>query len=161
MIVVLMGVAGSGKTTVGRTLAAGLGWEFRDADDFHPPENVAKMGRGEPLTDADRAPWLAAIRRHIDGCLTRRENAVFTCSALKETYRRAIQADPDRVKLVQLSGSPELIQARLTARSGHFMKPDMLASQLAALEPPADVLTVDIAPPPEVIAGRIRSALAL
>lgn len=161
IVVVLMGVAGSGKTTVGRVLATALGWEFRDADDFHPPRNIAKMSRGTPLTDADRAPWLAAIRQHIDDCLARRSNAVLTCSALKAVYRRAILSDPDRVKLVQLSGTPELIRQRLAARSGHFMKTDMLDSQLASLEPPADALTVDIAPPPEIIVGRIRSALSL
>jgi gluconokinase len=161
MIVVLMGVAGTGKTTVGRVLAAELGWEFRDADDFHPAANIAKMSRGEPLTDADRAPWLAAIRLQIEACLDRGGSAVFTCSALRESYRQAILADPARVKLVQLSGSADLIRQRLAGRSGHFMKPDMLASQLASLEPPADVLTIDVAPPPEVIAGRIRSALSL
>jgi carbohydrate kinase (thermoresistant glucokinase family) len=160
-VVVLMGVAGSGKTTVGLALAAKLGWSFRDADDFHPPENVAKMSSGQPLTDRDRAPWLAAIRAHLDACLARGESAIVTCSALKETYRQAIVSDPARVKLVHLTGDAQLILARINARQGHFMKPEMLDSQLAALEPPTNALAVDIAQTPEAIAAQIRQALSL
>lgn len=160
-VVLLMGVAGSGKTTVGRQLAADLGWRFDDADGFHPPANVAKMSAGQPLTDADRAPWLAAIRRHIDTCLARGENAVVTCSALKAAYRAGLLADPARVRLVHLHGTREQLWARISARQNHFMKPAMLDSQLAALEPPADALTVDIGPAPAAIAARIRQALSL
>jgi gluconokinase len=159
MVIVLMGVAGSGKTTVGELLAAQLHWAFRDADSFHPPANVAKMSAGTPLTDEDRAPWLAAIRAYIESCLSRNEGAVVTCSALKERYREALMADPARVKLVQLTGSPELLAERISGRKGHFMKPGMLQSQLATLEPPHHALTIDVTPPPEQIAAEIRTAL--
>lgn len=160
-VVLLMGVAGSGKTTVGRQLAADLGWRFDDADGFHPAANVAKMSAGQPLTDADRAPWLAAIRRHIDACLARGESAVVTCSALKAAYRAVLLAGAPAVRLVHLHGTPEQLWARISARQDHFMKPAMLASQLAALEPPADALTVDISPAPAEIAARIRRELSL
>ena len=161
MVIIVMGVAGSGKTTVGEKLAAALGWSFRDADDFHPPENVAKMSAGLPLNDHDRAPWLAAIRAHIDACLARGEGSVVTCSALKAAYRRVLVADPARVKLVHLTGDFALLAARIGSRQGHFMKPAMLHSQLAALEPPPDALAVDITPPPDEIVAQIRLALAL
>ena len=153
---VIMGVSGSGKTTVGERLAKELGWSFRDADDFHPPANVAKMSAGHPLTDADRAPWLAAIRTHLAACLARNENTVVTCSALKESYRREVIVDPARIKVVYLTGDFALIERRLKARKGHFMKPDMLESQFAALEPPTDALTLDIADPPALLVARIR-----
>jgi gluconokinase len=161
MVILLMGVAGSGKTTVGRALAGALGWSFRDADDFHPPANVSKMAAGQPLTDADRAPWLAAIRGHVDACLARGENAVVTCSALKAAYRTVLVADPLRMKLVHLAGDPALIGERMAARRDHFMPPAMLASQLAVLEPPRDALTVDIAGSPDQIVAQIRRALSL
>ena len=161
MVIVLMGVAGSGKTTVGLVLAAALGWGFRDADEFHPPANVEKMSRGIPLTDRDRTPWLAAIRAHIEERLARGENAVVTCSALKEKYRAALLADPARVKLVFLAGDIELIAERMRARLGHFMKPEMLQSQFADLEPPRDALTVDVAQAPDAIVAHIRQALSL
>lgn len=161
MVIIVMGVAGSGKTTVGQALAATLGWSFRDADDFHPAANVAKMSAGQPLTDADRAPWLAAIRAHIDQNLARGSHAVVTCSALKEAYRAQLVADPARVKLVHLTGTPELLAARIAGRTDHFMKPAMLASQLAALEPPRDALAIDIAPSPATIVAEIRRALSL
>ena len=161
MVIIVMGVAGSGKTTVGEKLAAALGWSFRDADDFHPSENVAKMSAGLPLNDHDRAPWLAAIRAHIDACLAHDEGSVVTCSALKAAYRRVLVADPARVKLVHLTGDFALLAARIGSRQGHFMKPAMLHSQLAALEPPPDALAVDITPPPDDIVAHIRLALAL
>ncbi|MBS0630577.1 MAG: gluconokinase [Verrucomicrobia bacterium] len=161
MVILLMGVAGSGKTTVGRTLAAQLGWPFADADDFHPAANVAKMSAGQPLTDEDRAPWLAAIRAYIEATLARGGSAVVTCSALKDRYRRAVVTDPARVKLVHLTGTPALLRERIGARQNHFMKPAMLDSQLAALELPADALAIDITPPPAEIAAAIRRALAL
>ena len=159
MVILIMGAAGSGKTTVGRLLARELGWSFADADDFHPPANVAKMSAGQPLADADRAPWLAALRAHIDRCLARAENTVVTCSALKQSYREILISDPARVKLVHLHGSRELLLARLRARPAHFMKPAMLDSQLAALEPPAAALTLDITRAPEELVAEIRRAL--
>lgn len=161
MVILLMGVAGSGKTTIGRRLADDLGWPFADADDFHPPANVAKMSGGQALTDEDRAPWLAAIRAYIEGVLARGGSAVVTCSALKARYREAVVPDPAHVKLVHLTGTPELLRERIGARQGHFMKPAMLDSQLAALEPPAGALTIDISPPPAEIAATIRRVLAL
>jgi gluconokinase len=160
MVVVLMGVAGSGKTTIGRQLAAELGWNFADADDFHPPANVAKMSAGIPLDDADRAPWLAAIRLYIDARLARGENAVVTCSALKEKHRAVLLADPARVKLVYLRGTRELLWSRISSRQGHFMKPAMLDSQLATLEEPTGALVIDIAQAPEQIIAGIRRAVA-
>jgi gluconokinase len=161
MVVLLMGVSGSGKTTIGEKLAAELGWSFRDADSFHPPQNVAKMSGGTPLTDADRAPWLAAIRTHIARTLERGESGVVTCSALKEQYRAAAIPDPARVKLVHLTGDYELILERMNARTDHFMKPEMLQSQFATLEPPAHALTVDVAKTPDEIVAEIRRALGL
>ena len=160
MVVVLMGVAGSGKTTIGRELAAELGWKFADADDFHPPANVAKMSAGIPLDDADRAPWLAAIRLYIDTRLERGESAVVTCSALREKHRAVLLTNPAQVKLVYLRGSRELLWSRISARKGHFMKPAMLDSQLATLEEPVNALVVDIAPSPAEIVAQLRRVLA-
>ena len=161
MIILLMGVTGCGKTTVGQQLAAELGWSFRDADEFHPPANIAKMSAGIPLTDADRAPWLAAIRAYIEACVAREENAVVTCSALKESYRRIVVPDPARVKLVYLRGDFALILGRLGRRQGHFMKEEMLQSQFAALEPPRDALVLDVARTPKDIVAGIRAAFDL
>lgn len=161
MIILVMGVAGSGKTTIGRLLADTLGWSFADADDFHPPENIAKMAAGHPLDDRDRAPWLAALRAHLDHCLARGENTVVTCSALKQRYRDALIADPVKIRLVYLHGTRDLLLSRLAARHGHFMGPTMLDSQLATLEPPANALQVDVTPPPEVIVAEIRRRLGL
>ena len=161
VVVLIMGVAGSGKTTIGQKLAVALGWSFRDADDFHPPENVAKMSSGRRLDDRDRVPWLAAIRRHIEGCLARGEGVVVTCSALKEKYRAAVLVDPARVKLVYLVGDFDLILERMSRRQGHFMKPQMLQSQFDELEPPQHALAVDIAKSPDEIVAHIREALGL
>jgi carbohydrate kinase (thermoresistant glucokinase family) len=160
VVVLLMGVAGSGKTTVGLKLADDLGWSFRDADDFHPPANVAKMSAGQPLDDADRATWLAAIRAHIATTLARGESGVVTCSALKEAYRAAAIPDPKRVRLVHLAGDFDLIIQRMKQRE-HFMKPEMLHSQFATLETPKDALTVDITKTPDELAAEIRRSLGL
>ena len=162
MIVVLMGVSGSGKSTVGRLLADGLGWEFIEADDYHPAANVEKMRRGVPLDDADRRPWLAALRERIADDCRRGRNAVLACSALKHRYQDYLeQDDPPCVRYVYLAGSPELIRRRLAARTGHFMNPALLDSQFEALEPPADAVRVDVTPPPEQIAAEIRRQLEL
>jgi gluconokinase len=161
VVVLIMGVSGSGKTTIGKMLAESLTWEFADADPFHPPENIARMKAGIPLTDEDRAPWLAAIRAHIDRTLARGESGVVTCSALKERYRRALIADPARVKLVHLTGDPKLLRERLEQRKGHYMKAAMLESQLADLEPPQDALTIDVAHSREEIVAEIRRSLGL
>ncbi|HVU36209.1 MAG TPA: gluconokinase, GntK/IdnK-type [Opitutaceae bacterium] len=161
MIIILMGVAGSGKTTIGRKLAQALGWNFRDADEFHPPANIAKMAAGTPLTDEDRAPWLAAIRAYIDECRTRGEDAVLTCSALRESYREQLTTGADGVKFVHLCGTYPLILERLARRPGHFMKPEMLQSQFATLEPPADALAIDISSSPDAIVDEIRQTLSV
>ena len=161
LVILVMGVAGSGKTTVGRLLARELHWSFADADDFHPAANVARMAAGQPLTDEDRAPWLAALRAHIDDCLARGDNAVVTCSALKRSYREVLAPDRSRVKFVHLHGSRELLLSRLHARTDHFMRAEMLDSQLATLEPPADAIAVDVSPTPREIVARIRAALGL
>src|SRR6478609_9951748 len=135
VIVLIMGVAGSGKTTVGRQLAAELGWPYHEADDFHSAANKAKMAEGRPLDDTDRAPWLAAIRAAMDAGVAAGRSAVFTCSALKESYRHVLTAGRPEVRLVFLTGDRALLEARLAARPGHYMKAGMLDSQLAILEP--------------------------
>lgn len=162
MILVLMGVSGSGKTTVGRILAERLGWTFVEADDYHPAANVEKMHRGQPLTDADRLPWLAALRARIDRACERGENMVLACSALKHDYQHYLERDaPGCVRYVYLHGSEELITRRLAARKGHFMNPMLLHSQFDILEPPDDAIRVEVSPPPETVAAEIRSKLGL
>lgn len=160
-LIVIMGVAGSGKTTIGQDLARKLGWIFADADDFHPAANVAKMASGIPLDDTDRAPWLAAIRAHLLACRERDESTVVTCSALKQRYRDALLRGIEGATLIYLKGSPELLQARIAARTDHFMKPAMLQSQLAALEEPANAVVINIAAAPDVLVGQIQNALGL
>jgi gluconokinase len=135
-IAVVMGVSGSGKTTIGEVLARRLGWSFADADAFHPPANIAKMSAGHPLDDDDRASWLAAIAARIDEWWGRGECGVVTCSALKRRYRDVIVGDRPEVCLVHLDGGRDLIASRLAGRRGHFMPGALLDSQFAALEPP-------------------------
>ena len=141
--VIVMGVAGSGKTTVGESLAKHLGWEFYDADHFHPAENIAKMTNGIPLNDSDRAPWLAALHNLIYTSLKENHPAVLACSALKESYRRQLLAGNEGVQLVYLQGSYDLFWSRLSRRKDHYMKPQMLQSQFEALEEPKNALTID------------------
>ena len=159
MILIVMGVAGSGKTTVGQLLAKELSWTFRDADEFHPPTNIEKMSRGLALEDSDRAPWLAAMRATIETWLREGRNAVLTCSCLKADYRQTLLVDPARIRFIYLKGSYELIDARLRHRAHHFMKADLLKSQFEILEEPQDAITVDLSDPPEVIVQKIRKAL--
>jgi len=135
-VVIVMGVASSGKTSLGERLAARLGWLFRDADSFHPPENIAKMAGGTPLDDEDRKPWLAAIAAWIDELRSKGEHGIVTCSALKRRYREVIIGSRPDVALVYLRGSRELIGGRMAARQHHFMPPALLDSQFAALEEP-------------------------
>jgi len=160
MIVIVMGVVGSGKTTVGQLLAQQLGWEFADADDFHPSSNIEKIRIGIPLDDADREPWLARLREAIANWIARGSNVVLACSALKRSYRRRLEAGP-QVRFVYLKGSAALIAERLRSRHGHFADEKILASQLADLEEPEAALTVDIAATPPEIAGAIRKGLGL
>jgi gluconokinase len=140
----VMGVSGSGKTSVGKSLAEHLRWDFYDADDFHPPENVAKMASGIPLDDSDRAPWLAALHDLISSGLKQNKPGVLACSALKERYRQQLMNGNDGVQLVYLKGSYDLIWSRMATRTDHYMKPHMLHSQFGALEEPSNALTVDI-----------------
>jgi len=158
MIVEVMGVTGSGKTTVGSLLAKKLGWEFADADDFHSAANKEKIKQGIPLTDADRMPWLAALHEQIALWITAKRNAVLACSALKESYREELWTGPE-AKIVFLKGSYNFIYQRLVARKGHFADEHILSSQFAALEEPADAITVDITAPPEEIVDVICERL--
>jgi gluconokinase len=159
VIILLMGVQGSGKTTVGRALAEHLGWRFADADEFHPPENIAKMAAGIPLDDRDRAPWLTVLRTEIDRTLADRSNLVLTCSALKERYRQRLLTDG--VALVYLRGTRELIASRLESRAGHFAKLDLLNSQFADLEEPTNALTIDVSSSVGEIVKEITDCLRL
>jgi gluconokinase len=161
MLVILMGVAGSGKTTVGRLLASKLGWRFYEGDDFHPRANIDKMQRGMPLTDDDRWPWLQALRDVIDTCLVQGTSAVMACSALKQTYRDYLIHGRDEVKLVYLKGSYDLLSQRLAQRQGHFMPKELLASQFATLEEPQQGLIVDVSNAPETLVAVIRQALQM
>ena len=158
VIVVVMGVSGSGKSTVAALLAAALGCQFQEGDDLHPPENVAKMRGGTPLTDADRMPWLHKIAEEIDGWRARGECGVLTCSALKRSYRDIIIGDRRDVRLVYLKGSRERIHERMVARHGHFMPLALLDSQFAVLEEPTrdeHPITVGIDGKPADIAHEI------
>ena len=161
---IIMGVAGSGKTTTASLLSERLGWSYRDADSFHPPASIEKMSRGEALGDEDRWPWLAAIGAWIDGHLARGESTVVTCSALKRAYRDRLVAGRSRAHLVHLGGEKGLIAGRMGARLDHFMPLDLLDSQFATLEPPgADegVLAVAVTQSPEEVVGQIVAMLDL
>ena len=162
-IIVVMGPAGAGKTTIGILLAKSLGWRFLDADDFHSPENIERMRRGIPLTDADREPWLRAMRQALAEALANKTNVVLACSALKEQYRRDLIPDGAEasVRFVYLRAPERVLRERLAQRSGHYAGPALLESQLATLEEPADALWVDASCDPQEIVARIRQALAL
>jgi gluconokinase len=159
MVIIVLGVSGSGKTTVGALLARELNWKFYEGDDYHPEANKERMSEGIPLNDADRAPWLAAIRDLILKSLARSEDAVISCSALKQSYRDYLKLDG--VKFVYLKGDYELIATRVRKRKGHFFDPELLASQFQTLEEPRDALAVDIAKSPQAIVSEIRKRLDL
>ncbi len=162
MFVIVMGVSGCGKTTVGQALAQALDCPFYDGDDYHPPANVAKMAAGTPLDDDDRAGWLAALADVIRAGLSRGERGVIACSALKQKYRQALRAgsaDPALVRFVYLKGDYDTILARMQSRAGHYMKAGMLQSQFDALEEPADAITATITLPPEEIVRRVMDQL--
>lgn len=160
MVILLMGVTGAGKTTVGAALAAQLHWKFADADAYHSPANVAKMRAGIALTDADREPWLAALREAIAAWVAEADNVVLACSALKAAYRCQLLIGPD-VKLVYLRASRELVAERLAARTNHYMNPSLIDSQFATLEEPAEAVTVDASQPAQSIVAKIRQSLGL
>jgi len=160
MILIVMGVTGAGKTTVGRLLALELKWEFADADDFHPAANVEKMRRGIALLDEDREPWLERLRVAIERWIGEEKNVVLACSALKRSYRQRLDVGSE-VRFVYLKGSPKLIAERLRARAGHFAGEAILAGQFADLEEPKDAVTVEIGPVAEQIVSEIRERLGL
>lgn len=160
MIVIVMGVVGAGKTTIGKLLASQLGWEFADADDFHPQSNVEKIRHGIALTDEDREPWLDHLREAIVRWIDEAKSMVLACSALKRAYRAELCVGP-QVRFVQLKGSAALIADRLRSRHGHFAGESILASQLADLEEPEKAITVDISETPEQIVAEIKRALAM
>jgi len=140
----LMGVSGCGKTTIGKALATKLGWDFYDADDFHTSENIAKMSSGISLDDYDRAPWLVSLHALISTCLNENKPGVLACSALKERYRQMLLSGNQGLLIVYLKGDYDLIWARMIARSGHYMKPEMLKSQFDALDEPTNGFVVDV-----------------
>lgn len=163
MIVIVFGVSGAGKTTIGKLLAEQLGWQFYEADDFHPRANIEKMHSGRPLTDEDRWPWLERLRQQIPRSLAAKENAVLACSALKRAYRERLRVSDD-VKFVFLRGDYGLIENQLRHRRGHFMNPALLKSQFADLEEPAageDVLTIELGRTPQELVEEIKRKLGL
>jgi gluconokinase len=160
LIVVVMGVTGAGKTTVGSLLAAQLGWEFADADTFHPAANVEKMSRGITLTDADRAPWLGAMHAAIVKWISEGRSVVLACSALKRSYREQLHVGPD-VRFVYLRGSYELVARRLKQRHGHFATETILADQFATLEEPEDAIVAEVRNAPEEIVKEVRLRLGV
>ncbi len=156
-----MGVAGSGKTTVGQLFAKKTGAVFYEGDDFHPPENIAMMHAGIPLADADRGKWLKTLKKIIVRALAKNEFSVLTCSALKSKYRDRLSDGDQRVKFVHLAGPQILIEQRLKNRRGHFMPPALLASQFAILEPPADALVFSCKIPPKKIVAELIQVLGI
>lgn len=158
-LLLITGVAGSGKSTLGARAAQALDWPYFEADDFHPEANRRKMAAGTPLDDRDRAPWLAAIRAKMDEMRAAGQPAVFTCSALKETYREALVGDSPDVVLVFLQIDFETVHARVSHRAGHFMKADLVRSQFEALEPPRNAVTVDASQPPAAVLQQILAAV--
>ena len=163
MIVVLFGVSGAGKTTVGKLLADELGWRFYEADDFHSPANIDKMKRGVPLTDEDRQPWLERLRELIKRTVAAGENAVLACSALKRAFRDRLRTN-DQVKFVFLHGDDALIEKQMRQRRGHFMNPSLLRSQFVDLEEPQSdegVLTIELGRTAHELVGEIKVNLYL
>ena len=161
MIVIIFGVSGAGKTTVGKLLARELGWRFIEADDFHPAANIEKMRSGHPLTDEDRWPWLDCLRKQIERSLSAGENAVLACSALKRAYRDRLRVS-DEVKFVFLRGDYALVEKQLRSRHGHFMDANLLQSQFDDLEEPQpdeNVLTIELGRTPEEIVEEIKTKL--
>jgi len=165
MVIILMGVSGSGKTTIGSRLAESLGWSFFDGDDFHPPENIAKMSSGIALTDSDRVPWLQALADLIASLLASKKSAVLACSALKSEYRDRLKngAGPntDQLRFVYLKVSPSVAHERLRKREGHFMPEELISSQFETLEEPDDAIVINAELSPDEVVAQIRQALEL
>lgn len=161
MIVIVMGVTGVGKTTVGQLLAERTGWPYYDADDFHSPASVEKMRAGTPLTDDDRWPWLDRLNEVLHAAESQAASAILACSALKERYRDRLERGLHGVRWVYLKGSAELIGSRLQVRKGHYMNPALLQSQFDALEPPHGALTIEVNDEPAALVQRVLSGLGL
>jgi gluconokinase len=161
VVVIVMGAAGAGKTTVGQALARALRWRFVEGDEYHSVEAVAKMRGGEPLTDADRRPWLAALHAVIEAAVVRREPLVVTCSALHERYREVLRGTLRGVRFVYLQADAATLRDRLTRRTGHFAGPALVASQLAALEEPRDAVTIDATRAVDEIVDTVRYEFGL
>jgi gluconokinase len=161
MICIIMGVAGSGKSTIGTLLSRQTGWQFYDGDDFQPPENVQKMSLGIPLTDGDRQSWLLALRALIDEKIANKSNVIIACSALKASYRELLQGKNRDIAWIYLKGDRELLTKRLQQRQNHFMKAEMLASQLGVFEEPNNAAIVSIEQTPQEIATQILDYLQL
>ena len=159
MIILVMGVSGSGKTTIGYSLAESLDWEFQDADNFHSKENIEKMRHHIPLNDDDRMPWLQALQEAIKKWLQEAKNVVLACSALKASYRQLLILDEERIKLVYLKGSFEEIKKRLQERQNHYMSEKLLKSQFDALQEPEKAISVDIDQPTDIIVKKILEQL--
>lgn len=163
MIVIVFGVSGAGKTTIGKLIAEQLGWTFYEADDFHSRDNIRKMQSGHPLTDEDRWPWLDRLRDRITRSISAKENAVLACSALKRAYRERLRVSDD-VKFVFLRGDYALVEKQLRRRSGHFMNPALLKSQFADLDEPEldeNVQKIELGPTPEKLVEEIKTKLGL
>jgi gluconokinase len=161
MIVVFMGVSGSGKSTVGKSLAGRMGWTFYEGDDFHPPENLDKMSRGIALSDDDRLPWLTRLKRELEACSGNGSDAVLACSALRSRYRTFLATGMSDIHFVYLKGDAEVIRERMSSRREHYMKVSMLDSQLASLEEPDDAIVADIRYSPQDIVSYITRELGL
>jgi len=161
MVVILMGASGSGKTTIGKMLAERLGWKFLDADDFHSASNIEKMSRGIPLKDEDRFPWLEQLRNEIHKLLEGGTSGVVACSALKESYRKILSRKNEPIRFAYLKGNYDQLQKHLQSRHGHFMKSDLLESQLQTLQEPEDAIVADISSSPESIVKTILTRLQI
>ena len=155
-----MGVSGTGKSTIGKLLSNRTGWNFIDADDYHPPANLDKMNRGIALTDSDRLPWLEQLQQLIARTLSQNKSAILACSALKSKYRQILCGNSDEVVFVYLAGDYDCIQARIQQRHGHFMNPNLLRSQFETLEEPEDALVIDVRMTPEQIVEEILQKIS-